>query len=316
MAKVSYIDLIPAEELLFYKGLTAQSRFIHAHVCQKVTLLSTKRILGLTQKSLLPQIAAAWGLLSGAEKAAWTAAGVEVNMRGYNLFVQDMCARIKNGIAGVATPSLLHQSWVGALKITAPASELKIAQLHPSSYWVYKKVIGKKSMYEPVAVSEIFVLPLVLSLNYKSELVDVSISHSYQYGEIFYGEAIYGDDGSGDYFAKFYAEVWSSYQGIDYLTNLEIPLDLSADWQNATATLSAIQGQIVSYNLYFHLYNVTGTLYIDNVKATHSTLNWVRDTFCNDIEQGFTQAFYQIPKHWAAVTLPDGAEFNSIYKEF
>jgi hypothetical protein len=59
-----------------------------------------------------------------------------------------------------------------------------------------------------------------------------------------------------------------------------------------------------------------GDLYIDNVKAEHSGQNWVRDTYCEDILQGFTKAFYQIPKHWAAVILPEGSMYDSIYKDF
>lgn len=294
MAKTSYIDLLPAEALTYYAGLNPQSRFIHAHVAMKRTLISVKRIKGLTQKSLLPTIAAFWGALTTPQKAAWTAAGAQSSLNGWRLFVQDMCARIKNGIAGVATPVTLHQSWVGALEIEAPAIEMKIAQLHPSSYWVYKKVVGKKAMYEPVVVTENFALPLVLSLNYKSELTS---------------------QGAGA-FAKYYAEIWHSYQGVDLISTCEISLDLVADWKNATATLSSVIGQVIGYNLYFHLYNVRGILYIDNVKATHSAQNWVRDPFCKDIYQGFTKAFYQIPKHWAAVILPTGAELDSIYKDF
>jgi len=316
MSKVSYIDLLPAEALLYYDALKPQSRFIHSRVVMKKTFYSRMRIRGLTQKSLLPTIAAFWSALTTGQKAAWTTAGAEMGLNGWRLFVQDMCARIKNSFSGAATPVTLHQSWVGMLKITAPASELKIAQLHPSSYWVYRKVVGSKNMYEPVAVSEGFSLPLVLSLNYKAELETAGGTHEYKYGAVYFGEAIWGDDGLDADVAVFYAEVLHSYQGVDYLTTLEINLDLVSVWKNATATLSSVIGEVIGYNLYFHLDNVRGTLYIDNVKATHSGQNWVRDPFCNDIYQGFTKAFFQIPKHWAAVTLPDGAEFDSIYKDF
>jgi hypothetical protein len=294
MAKISYIDLLPSAVEMYFKNLNAQSRFIHAHVAMKKTLLSPKNIKGLTQRSLLPQIATDWNALSESQKTAWSSAGAESNLNGYRLFVQDKCLRVKNGLAGNATPSLLHQSSVGALEIESPASELKIAQLHPRSYWVSHPVYGKKGMREPVIVTEDFGLPLVLSLNYRAELSAVS----------------------GSSFAKFYAQIWSSYQGRDIITDLEIPLDLATDWKNANITCSSVIGYVVGYSLYFHLFDVRGILYIDNVKATHSGQNWVRDTFCKDIEQGFTKAFFQIPKHWSPVILPDGAEFNSIYKDF
>jgi hypothetical protein len=117
-------------------------------------------------------------------------------------------------------------------------------------------------------------------------------------------------------FAKFYAEIWHSYQGADIFTILEIPLDFVSDWKNAEATLTTALGYVVGYNLFFHISNLRGTLYCDNIKAEHSGQNWVRDTFCNDINQGFTNAFFQIPKHWAAVILPEGADYESIYKDF
>lgn len=294
MAKVSYVDLLPAEEILFYRNLNAQSRFLHAHVAKKNLLLSKKRIVGLTQRSLLPQVAEAWGLLTDSEKLDWGNAGAESDLNGYRLFVQDKIIRIKNELAGNATPSLLHQSWVGALMIEAPASELKIAQLHPRAYWVYKKVVGKKGMYEPVLVTEDFALPFEILLNYRAELESVG----------------------GGSFAKFYAIVWSSYQGFDIQNEKKIDLDLVSDWQNIFADLTSVAGYVVGYTLFFHLYNVRGTLYIDNVKAEHSAQNWVRDPFCKDIQQGFTKAFYQIPKHWVAITLPSGADFESFYIDF
>jgi hypothetical protein len=294
MAKVSYVDLLPAEEILYYLNLNAQSRFIHAHVAKKNLLLSKKRIAGLTQKSLLPQVAAAWGLLSDAVKLDWKNAAALCGMtNGYRLFVQDKIIRIKNEIAGNAVPSLLHQSWVGALTIESPASEIKITQLHPREYWVYHKVYGKKGMYEPVEVLEDLTPPFKISLNYSADLTDL---------------------GSG--FAKFYAIVYTSFQGTIVETEKIINLDLSCGWKNAEATLTSIAGYVVGYDLFFHLDNVRGTLYIDNVKAEHSGQNWVRDTFCKDIQQGFTKAFYQIPKHWVYDGLFPGTDFESIYKDF
>jgi len=294
MAKTEYIDLLPAQSDLFYKALTPQDRFLHGRVTKKFVFYSRKRKKGLTQKSLLPIIAEFWAGLSDLVKADWSAAGAQCGLNGWRLFVQDMCARIKNDIENVATPSLLHQSWIGNLKIESPDSEIKITQLHPRFYWVSRKVTGIKGMYEPVKVTEDFSLPLKISLNYSADLVS---------------------DGPGS-FAKYYASVWRTYQGVDILQNLEIPLDLQSGWQNAEATLSSVIGQIIGYSLYFHLYNVTGDLYIDNVKAEHSGQNWVRDPYCKDILQGFTSAFYQIPKHWAGVIVPAGAQYDSIYKDF
>lgn len=294
MAKTEYIDLLPAQSELFYKSLNAQDRFINARVAKKIVFFSRKRKKGLSQKSLLPVIADFWAGLSEVQKSAWSAAGAECGLNGWRLFVQDMCARIYNDIAGVATPSLFHQSWIGNLKVEAPANEIKITQLHPRFYWISQKVTGKKGMYEPVKITEDFSLPLKISLNYSADLVST---------------------GEGS-FAKYYASVWRTYQGVDIPQILEIPLDLQTAWKSAENTLSTVVGQIIGYSLFFHLYNVTGNLYIDNVKSEHSAQNWVRDSYCKDILQGFTRAFYQIPMHWAGVIVPAGAQYDSIYKDF
>lgn len=324
MARVSFIDLDPEEEDLFFSNLTPQDRFTSPRITQKVVLISKKRIKGLTQRSLLPQVAEAWGLLTAEEKSDWGDAasaakacsnpsslildnaffgqatfgiayfGKNVfssSLDGWRLFVQDKIARIKNGLSGNATPSLLHQSWVGYLYIEAPATEIKIAQYHPREYWISQKVYGKKGMYSPVEITEDFSLPLDLSLSYKSDLVS---------------------QGAGS-FAKFYAVIRSSYQGVDRFTNAEISLDLSTDWKSATVTLPTVQGYVIGYTLYFHLYNLRGTLWCDNISAVHSGQNWVRDPYCNDLFEGFTRAFYQVPKHWVYVENPAGSEFGSIY---
>lgn len=291
MARTEYIDLDPEEEDLFFKSLTAQDRFTSPRVTRKVSFFSRRRVKGLTEKSLLPQIAEAWQLLTEQQKTDWGNAGAESDLNGYRLFVQDKSARIKNDLVGNATPSLLHQSWVGYLSVVAPATEIQIAQYHPRSYWVSAPVVGKKGMREPVVVTEDFALPLEIELNYKSNLVS---------------------QGPGS-FAKFYAEIRHSYQGIDRFTNLEIDLDLIADWKNAKVDISSVSGYIIGYTLYFHLFNLRGTLLCDNIKATHSGQNWVRDSYCKDMNQGFTNAFYQVPKHWVFVEDPSGSDFGTIY---
>lgn len=291
MAKISTVDIVPGLEAGYWKKLTPGDRFVFSRVRRKIDLLSVKRKKGISQRSLLPQVAESWAGFSGAQKSDWSASGAVMNLNGWRLFVQDKCARIINQIAGNATPSSLHQSWVGQLHIEAPASELKITQLHPKFYWISQKVYGKKSIYQPVQINESFVLPLTISLNYSADLVSTG----------------------GGSFAKYYAEVWSLYQGRDIITLVELPLTFQTDWVNAEATISSVIGQVVSYNLFIHLYNLTGDLFLDNIKAEHSGQNWVRDTFCKDINEGFTKAFYQIPKHWAGVIVPSGAWYESVY---
>jgi hypothetical protein len=303
----------------------------------------------LTARSLLPQIAALWAGFSSDVKDDWAAAaaveknlinldvwllgstvygtaifgesyyGIHIDgsiMNGWRLFVQDQSARIKNDMAGTATPSLFHQSWVGNLHVESPSSELKITQIHPHFYWISRKVRGKKGMYEPVLVTEDLVLPITISFNFKLDITSI-LSNS---------------------LAKLYARFWYSYQGVDRYEDLPIDMLLEFhlpalfgsfflgvayfgdesgdDWINATATLTTLVSYVIRYDMYFELKDLTGDVFFDNISVVHSGQNWIRDPYCLDILQGFTRAFYQIPAHWAVVTLPEGAQYDSIYRDF
>ncbi len=291
MAKTSYVDILSGLEDAYWKNLQSGDRFVVPRIRKKISFLSRKRKAGLTLRSLLPTIAEIWNNLSDVVKTAWGSAGAESELNGYRLFVQDQSLRIKNDLAGSATPSLLHQSDVGVLQIDSPADELKIIQSHPRFYWVSRKVTGTDSQYEPVKITEDLALPVTISLNYRAELEEVASPS----------------------FAKMYARFWYSYQGQDLYEDLEIDLDLITDWKNAEATLTSLTSYVIGYDIYIHLSNLRGTLYFDNVKVEHSGQNWARDPFCRDINQGFTRAFYQIPKNWSAITSPDGTWFESFY---
>ena len=315
MAKTTYQSIPAGLEEGFFKCLKSGDRFTYARFSRSKTIISRKLKNKLTSKSLLPIIKDFWNPFTTEQKAAWSAAGVACGKTGYRLFVQDQSYRIKYDVAGVATPSTYHQYKVGYLSIAAPATEIQIKQLHPQFYWVLAPVVGKKGMKEPVKVTENFSLPLKIGLNYKSNLVS---------------------QGAGS-FARLYGEVWSIYQGQDILTPFYIDLDLTTstfaacgiaecgywecgnqadnDWASVEATCDFVHGLAIGYNLFIHLYNLRGDLYIDIIKAEHNATNWARDPYCLDINQAFTKAFYQIPKHWAAVILPEGAGYDSIYPE-
>lgn len=291
MAKTSTIDIIPGLEESFFSALTSADRFTYARVRRKNSLLSLRSKKGISQKSLLPLISIAWATLNETEKAQWSAAGAECNLNGWRLFVQDFCARRVNNLEGIATPSELWQCWIGQIKISSPASEAKLIQIHPRNYHIYRKVTGTKSMYSPVLVTEDLSFPLTVGLNYKSNLIS---------------------QGAGS-FAKMYANIWYSYQGRNLYHQQEINLDLISDWTSAETTITELETILIRYDLIIHLYNVRGSLFFDNVRAEHSGQNWARDFACKDINQGFTRNFYQIPKHWSALIAPAGTEFESIY---
>jgi len=313
MAKTTYVNILAGLEEAYYKNLQSGDRFAVPRIRKKIPFLSRKRKKAVTLRSLLPTIAEIWNNFSDAQREAWGEAGSKMGLNGYRLFVQDQALRIKNDLPGTATPSLLHQSLVGVLQIDEPASELKIIQVHPHFYWVSKKVTGTKSQYEPVKITEDLALPVTIGLNYRAEL-EVAVLCKAIFGVSEFAVSEFGsEDGPDETFAKFYALFWHSYQGADFYDALEINLDFISDWKSVEDTLTNLSGYVVGYDLYIHLKNLRGTLYIDNIKVEHSGQNWARDPYCKDINQGFTRAFYQVPKHWSGVIVPDGAWFESFY---
>jgi hypothetical protein len=291
MAKTSF-QLIPVDmDLTYSRTLVSGDRYIIPRVRRKVLYFSRDKKKGLTEKSFMPILSPIWNALTQEERDLWTSTGALCNLTGFKHFLKDYAFRQKNSLSGFASPNNFHQVEVGLLRVESPATSLKIEQIHPLNYWVQRKVTGTKSQYQPVAITESFDLPLSLSINYKSNLASA---------------------GAGA-FAKFYCIVYSHYQGRTIETPCEISFPLSHDWATLTASISSVLGLTRGYSAFLEIYNATGDLYIDNIEITHSAQNWARDPFCNDIDQGFTKAFYQIPKHWATVDLPEGSWFGSIY---
>lgn len=293
MAFVSYVDINPADEEQFYKIATPDSRFLYSKIKMKTTLFSAKKRKAISARSLLPLISAGWALLTSLEKTAWTTAGVYHGLNGWRTFVAEQSVRLKIGLDILNVPSIYHNAWFGHLSIQAPASEIKIAQYHPAGYYVHKKVSGFKKVYAPVFVQESMSLPLEIGLSYRCNLTPV--------GDI--------------QRAKMYAVVKSSYQGVDRENIVEINFNNDNTWRIDTATLSQSLGYVFAYTLYIEIFGYTGDLYFDCVKANHGAVNWARDKWCYDINVTFTNQFYQIPKHWVALELPDGAVYDSDYIE-
>ena len=291
MAKTSHIQIPVELEDKYYQSLQSMDRFIIPRIRTKTALLSRRRITEITNRSFLTQCSALWNNFTDEQKQDWKDVDPHSQKHGYRTFVADQVQRIKLELEGVATPNEFHQNLVGKLLIESPAEELKIAQPHPSSYWISQKVAGKDNMFQPVEISESFALPLKITISYKSNLTST---------------------GAGS-FAHFHAVVRHLYQGQNLSYDLIIDIPLQSAWDKKDATISELIGLAISYDLYIHLYKVRGTLLIDNVKAEHSESNWAIDTFCNKIEETFSRGFYQISQPWAPITLPEGASYKSIY---
>jgi hypothetical protein len=291
MAKTSFLDIPDGFDFAYKKALNSSDRFVFPSIRVKPIFQSRRRKKGVTQKSLMPLCSQLWAGFSSGEKSGWISAGLIMNLSGFKLFLQDQTLRVQNEMEGVSTPSNIYQTKVGRCSVSDPATKLLLTQLHPLNYWVSRTIRGTKGMREPVLITENFALPLQIKISYKTNLN--SISENYR--------------------ARFYAVVYSLYQGRTIENIVEIPFTLDSDWVSASATLSQVIGLAKSYALYIDLFNVRGDLFIDNVEANHSGFNWARDPYCRDIDQAFTKAFYQVPKHWVAVDIEVGDFFGSLY---
>ena len=178
----------------------------------------------------------------------------------------------------------------------------------------FKKVTGTRDQYEPVKITESFDLPIDIKISYKSNLTSVDVGAPFGLGEFEIANSELGVSSSGTGSARFYVSVLSHYQGRDIFTNSEIFFDLSSDWTSATASISSVLGLVRGYNAYIEILNARGDLYVDNIELNHSGHNWARDPYCNDLNQGFTKAFYQVAKHWEAVSISEGAQFDSFFE--
>jgi hypothetical protein len=291
MAKTTYLAIPPGLEDDYWSALQPQDRLVISRVRVKNVFLSDKKLKKLERRSLLFQCSEIWKTFTEEQKRAWKEVDFRPKKNGWQTFVADQCIRIKLGLPGTATPNIYHQDMVGAIIIESPATEIKLIQPHPFAYWIAKKVKGKKNMWEPVEVNEFLSLPLKIGLSFKTNLTPAGNNPS----------------------AKFYARILHTYQGQNLWDNLEINLPLNSDWQRQEATRTSLIGQAIMYNLYIHLKDVQGEMLFDNVVAIHSGQNWARDIYCKKIEQSFTRGFWQVPKHWAPVILPEGAGYKSIY---
>lgn len=293
MAKVSYVEVPPEMEQMYYKTVMPNDRFYNSRIVRKNTMLSRPRKTSLKSRSLLPAIKDLWNGFDAQTKALWTAIRPYSGYTGYSSFVQDQTLRMKYEMAGISTPSIYKNGKCGVIVLTYPDSEIKLFQPHPISYFVKKKKTGTKSQYELRKVTEFLILPLTIAISYKSDLTATE----------------------EPYVAEFYVKVLSSYQGRDIETIHRIGFDLTSDWQRQVATLPDVRGVARSYSAFIHLKNVVGTLKFDNIILEHSGQNWARDKRCNHIDQEFTRQFFNVPKHWVAEYEGANSTWYSDYNE-
>lgn len=291
MAKVQTVTVDDEMRDLYDKTLMQRDRFslgvIQAQ--RRVTPRTLKeKLRGRTLFSFLRDY---WAELTPEEKEVWRAAGAASGLSGWQLFVADNAQRIRADLPLGEPPADEWQVLAAHARIEAPASELIVTQAHPATYMEAVKVRGRAWKKEAVRVTEPFSLPLTVSCSYTTAL-----------------------EATGEtQVARFYARVWSSYQGRDIFTDAVIPLLENTDWVQGSATVSAQRGIILGYVLVLEIVGYRGDVWLDNIKATHGGTNWARDTKCNEVQKIYTRGFAEVAPHWVALSQPAGAYFSSLY---
>ena len=401
MATTTSITVPDELKNLYNKAIERSDPFTFGTAQAHKSLTPDARRVVLREQSLFRFLAPIWRALTTEEKQVWKDAGVYSGINGWQLFISDNSARIRNDLALDVPPSDLWQVNAGQITIASPASEILLKQEHPQAYWVAQKVVGASWKKELVLITETFSLPLELEIRYKSDLLPAEgfaipdanntisgyvtldgeavegavvrcirqsdnvaltadttdstgfyeftslttdevydIAVEYETGGTKYhannfpfrswfetnielvaytvpdGDAVdfaLSEYGTNIPRARYYAEIWTSYQGVDYKTAYALNFDDSADWTLLTTSISDLRGIIIGYTLYLDIYGYTGTLLFDNIRATHSGSNWARDPRCDSVNQTFRKAFSIVPPFWVPTSLPTGSSFASYY---
>lgn len=291
MATTSTIEVPDELKTLYNKAIERSDPFTFGTAQAHKALTPDQRKVALRSQSLFRFLSPIWKELTTEQKEVWKEAGVFNGISGWQLFISDNAARIKNELPLDVPPSDLWQVRAGTLTIESPATELILKQEHPQAYWVAQKVVGASWKKQLTLITETFSLPLELQIRYKSDLTATG----------------------GTQRARYYAEIWTSYQGEDIRTEYAIDFDPETDWTYSELVIAQPRGIIVGYTLYLEIVGYTGTLLFDNIRALHSGSNWAQDPRCDAINTVFKKAFAIVPPFWIPVSQPTGATFASYY---
>lgn len=315
MAKISYRENANELENLYRKNISPSDRFVFSAVRVKKIIYTKKKIKGLTQKSLLPEISQKWNLLSQSEKTKWLTYYSSFFKNGYSAYVKAFYQKRVYGLAGEPSPNVFYLGKVGNCKIEAPANRLHIKQDHPNYYYVMRKVPKTKSQFSPIKVSEFATFPLYFELSFCTDLISLS----------------------SNYHARVYIKVHTNYQGRDLEKDfvINLPLKTLSDskyglakyglskygsssvesFSKISLNISKPLGSFKGYEFHIDLYDVRGDLFLDNLILKHDGTNWARDPHFDNMKTTFTRKYYQIASHYDIIDLPNGSSFNSIYFE-
>lgn len=309
MAKVRGIYIPDELRPSYNRNLQQRDRYFQGVVQGQRRILSRREVRELRRPariaspmvgrgSLFKFLSPYWRNLTSQQKQIWGQAAQHSSLNGWQLFISDNAARIREDLNFPLPPSEKWQVRTGALKIEAPSDGIILKQEHPLDYFVARKVAGRPWKLEPVLIKESFSLPLTLEISYKSNL---TINPNYN------------ENSQGKRRARYLAEIWTSYQGQDEYAEIEIPFQQQTDWTRASGDNLKIRGHIISYNLKLEIVGFYGEVLFDNIRAIHSGQNWARDPRCDDITKEFTKGLALVPPFWIPLLLPNGSTFSTVY---
>lgn len=291
MATTESITVTDELKNLQRAALEESDRFVNSVIQAHKSLPSDNRKNVLRGQSLFKFFSPIWRGLSVADRDVWRNAGINTGISGWQLFISDNAARLKVDLPLNVPPSELWQVRAGTLIIESPATEIVLQQAHPLTYFVSQKIVGASWKNQLVKLTEQFSLPLKIQIRYKSALTPVG----------------------GTQYARYFARIWTSYQGQDLFSDLVIDFSPNEDWTFSENEEVAIRGILISYTLYIEIVGYTGVLLFDNIRAVHGGTNWALDPRCDFINKTFSKGFATVPPFWVPVSLPLGSSFDSNY---
>jgi hypothetical protein len=302
MAKT--VTMQTPEELkpLQRKSIQQRDRFFYGVVQSQRRLLSRRQRALLTRPaitnspmagrgSLFKKFSPMWRALSSGAKIMYKDAGVPSFLTNWQLYISDNAARLRNSLPLEQPVSELWQVRTGRVVINSGLDPFVIKQEHPRDYTVTRKIRGTPWKEELINIREYFELPITLQIRYKTNLTPVG----------------------SEQVARYFARIWTSYQGQDIYYDSVINFDPSTDWEYAEVTFSNVRGIIVGYTLYIQILGYTGELLFDNLRCIHSGQNWVRDPRCDNVTRTFTGGFATVKPFWEVVERPENTFFGTVY---
>jgi hypothetical protein len=262
MAKVGEISLTPEQKELYYKALRVEEVYSETVVDRKNIIWRNRNLIEVEDRSIIDQCAELWNGLSQAEQDAWVTAASYCNLTGWKLFFQDTSYRILNNLSGLATPNNLHQYKV--IKVVKPsdAHPLDFTQYHHSPYYLKTRIVGSKDAYKWVYVDETCAPPIVVEFNYYTDIIQRQDYHIFHLTGLFRGLK----------------------NGVDTAIFIHIDLEKQHPWGLFSHSFAPDLDTIYYYYISFYMYQVYGTLMIDNVNFFHDGENWALDPSCDNIK--------------------------------